>query len=135
MSTISPAPRAALPSDWPSAGRALLDAPVTGGDVGAENATLTIMVGGDAEAFARARPILEHLGKHIVHVGPSGSGQLLKACNQILCAVNMIAVCEALTLARQSGLDLRASAGDAGHRRRRLLGLVEPRPQDRQRRP
>lgn len=85
---------------------ALLDAPVTGGDVGAQNATLTIMVGGNPEAFERVRPLLEVVGKNIVHVGPSGSGQMLKACNQILCAVNMIGVCEALSLAKQSGLDL-----------------------------
>jgi len=87
-------------------GVTLLDAPVTGGDVGARNATLTIMVGGEAAGFERIRPLLEHLGKRIVHVGPSGSGQMLKACNQILCAVNMIGVCEALLLAKRSGLDL-----------------------------
>ncbi len=84
----------------------LLDAPVTGGDVGARNATLTIMVGGEQAAFERVRPVLELMGRRIVHVGPSGSGQTLKACNQILCAVNMIATCEALTVARRAGLDL-----------------------------
>ncbi|HMQ15911.1 MAG TPA: NAD(P)-dependent oxidoreductase, partial [Phycisphaerae bacterium] len=84
----------------------LLDAPVTGGDVGARNATLTIMVGGPAEALERVRPLLDCVGKRIVHVGPSGAGQALKACNQVLCAANMIGVCEALLLARRSGLDL-----------------------------
>lgn len=84
----------------------LLDAPVTGGDVGAREATLTIMVGGPPVAFERVAPLLAHLGRRVVHVGPSGSGQALKACNQILCAVNMIGVCEALLLARRSGLDL-----------------------------
>lgn len=105
MSTI--APRAAQDFARRFARRkiAMLDAPVTGGDVGARNATLTIMVGGEAAAFERARPLLERLGRNIVHVGPSGAGQMLKACNQILCAVNQIGVSEALTLARASGLD------------------------------
>lgn len=97
---------------------ALLDAPVTGGDIGAKNATLTIMVGGEPAAFDRVRPLLERMGKNIVHVGPSGAGQSLKACNQILCAVNMIGVCEALSLAEQSGLDPQQAidtlAGGAG---------------------
>jgi 3-hydroxyisobutyrate dehydrogenase len=96
----------------------LLDAPVTGGDVGARNATLTIMVGGEQPAFDRVRPLLELMGKTVVYVGPSGSGQMLKACNQILCALNMIGVCEALSLAKQSGLDLDKAietlAGGAG---------------------
>jgi len=104
-STISPEATREFAHRLETRGVTLLDAPVTGGDVGARNATLTIMVGGPAEAFERVRPLLEVLGKRIVHVGPSGSGQALKACNQILCAVNMIGVCEALTLARRSGLD------------------------------
>ena len=79
---------------------------MTGGDVGARNATLTIMVGGDADAFERVRPVLVHFGQRVVHVGPSGSGQTLKACNQVLCALNLLGVCEALTLAQHSGLDL-----------------------------
>jgi len=106
MSTISPAGTRALAERLAARGITLLDAPVTGGDVGARNATLTIMVGGDATAFEHVRPVLEKLGRRIVHVGPSGSGQMLKACNQVLCAVNMIAVCEALLLARRSGLDM-----------------------------
>jgi len=106
MSTISPAGTRALAARLAERGITLLDAPVTGGDVGARNATLTIMVGGDAGAFQRVRPVLEKLGRRIAHVGPSGSGQMLKACNQVLCAVNMIAVCEALLLARRSGLDV-----------------------------
>lgn len=106
MTTISPAATREFATRLDGRGVKLLDAPVTGGDVGAQNATLTIMVGGDAVAFEQVRPILETMGKRIVHVGPSGSGQMLKACNQILCAVNMIGVCEALTLAKRSGLDL-----------------------------
>jgi 3-hydroxyisobutyrate dehydrogenase len=85
----------------------LLDAPVTGGQVGAEQGALTILAGGPKEAFERVRPILEVMARRIFHVGPSGSGQVLKACNQILCGVNMIGVCEALMLARRSGLDLK----------------------------
>ncbi len=107
MSTISPDATRQFAARLAEQGVTLLDAPVTGGDVGARNATLTIMVGGDAAALPRVRPVLEKLGQRIVHVGPSGSGQMLKACNQILCAVNMIAVCEALTLAKRSGLDLK----------------------------
>jgi len=106
MSTISPAGTRALAARLAERGITLLDAPVTGGDVGARNATLTIMVGGDAGAFESVQPVLQRLGRRIVHVGPSGSGQMLKACNQVLCAVNMIAVCEALLLARHSGLDM-----------------------------
>jgi 3-hydroxyisobutyrate dehydrogenase len=106
MSTISPAATRDFAQRLAERGVTLLDAPVTGGDVGARNATLTIMVGGDAQAFVRVQPILEKLGKRIVHVGASGNGQMFKACNQILCAVNMIALCEALTLARQAGLDV-----------------------------
>jgi len=106
MSTISPQRTRALAERLAERRITLLDAPVTGGDVGARNATLTIMVGGEAAAFERVHPILAHLGQRIVHVGPSGSGQALKACNQVLCAVNMIAVCEALLLAERSGLDL-----------------------------
>jgi 3-hydroxyisobutyrate dehydrogenase len=106
LSTISPQVTRELASKLAEKQITLLDAPVTGGDVGAQNATLTIMVGGPAAAFDRVRPVLKLMGKRVVHVGPSGSGQLLKACNQILCAVNLIGVCEALTLAKRSGLDL-----------------------------
>ncbi len=82
-----------------------LDAPVTGGDVGARNATLTIMVGGDEESFERALPALQKMGKTIKRCGPSGSGQALKLCNQILCAVNMISVCESFAVAKRLGVD------------------------------
>lgn len=82
-----------------------LDAPVSGGDVGARNATLSIMVGGDAAAFERARPLLERLGKTIVHQGPAGSGQRTKIVNQILVAANTVGMCEAVHFARVAGLD------------------------------
>lgn len=84
---------------------ASLDAPVSGGDVGARNATLSIMVGGEKKAFDRAVPILNVLGKTIVHQGPAGCGQHTKMVNQILIAAGMVAVCEGLMYARASGLD------------------------------
>ncbi len=105
LSTISPDAARVMAARLAEQGVTLLDAPVTGGDVGARNATLTIMVGGPGEAFERVRPVLERLGKRIVHVGPSGAGQALKACNQVLCALNMVGVCEALMLARRAGID------------------------------
>jgi 3-hydroxyisobutyrate dehydrogenase len=106
MSTISPDATRVFAERLRQRGITLLDAPVTGGDIGAQQGTLTIMVGGEREAFDWVRPVLEQMGRNIVHVGPSGAGQSMKACNQILCAVNMIGVCEALMLARRSGLDV-----------------------------
>lgn len=82
-----------------------LDAPVSGGDVGARNAALSIMVGGERAVFDRARPLLEKLGKTVVHQGPAGSGQHTKMVNQVLIATNMIGVCEALLYAQRAGLD------------------------------
>ena len=82
-----------------------LDAPVSGGQVGAQNATLSIMVGGSPAAFERARPIFEMMGKNIVHVGEAGAGQVTKAANQIVVAVTIAAVSEALLLAAKAGVD------------------------------
>jgi 3-hydroxyisobutyrate dehydrogenase-like beta-hydroxyacid dehydrogenase len=84
----------------------LLDAPVSGGDVGARAGTLSVMVGGDATLFQTCLPIFEAVGKTVTHVGPSGAGQATKACNQVLCGVNLMAVCEAMSLAAREGLDL-----------------------------
>jgi 3-hydroxyisobutyrate dehydrogenase len=84
---------------------ASIDAPVSGGDVGARNATLSIMVGGDQPAVERVRPLLELLGKTIVHQGPAGAGQHTKMVNQTLIATGMIGVCEALLYAHKAGLD------------------------------
>jgi 3-hydroxyisobutyrate dehydrogenase len=97
----------------------LLDAPVSGGDVGARNGTLSIMVGGDGAALARVRPVLEAMGKRITHVGASGAGQLCKACNQVAVLVTLAGVCEAIALARAGGLDVSSmievvSAGAGG---------------------
>jgi 3-hydroxyisobutyrate dehydrogenase len=82
-----------------------VDAPVSGGDVGARNGTLTFMVGGDKDNFEKVQPYLKAMGKTIKHCGPVGSGQAVKICNQILCAVNLIGVCEALKLADSLELD------------------------------
>ena len=105
-STISPSATRRMNDALVARGARLLDAPVSGGDVGARNATLSIMVGGDEAAFARVRPLLEHLGKTITYCGPSGAGQLTKLVNQILVSVTNLAVCEALVFAKKSGLDL-----------------------------
>jgi 3-hydroxyisobutyrate dehydrogenase len=85
-------------------GLEVLDAPVSGGVAGAENATLTFMVGGSDAAVARARPILDLMGKAVVHTGPSGNGQAAKICNNMLLAISMIGVSEAFVLADRLGL-------------------------------
>lgn len=105
-STISPAATRRMNDALSARGAALLDAPVSGGDVGARNATLSIMVGGDEAAFTRVRPLLERLGKTITRCGPSGAGQLTKLVNQVLVSVTNLAVCEALVFAKKNGLDL-----------------------------
>jgi 3-hydroxyisobutyrate dehydrogenase len=85
-------------------GLEMLDAPVSGGVAGAENATLTFMVGGSEQGVARARPILERMGKAVVHTGPAGNGQAAKICNNMILAISMIGVCEAFVLAERLGL-------------------------------
>src|SRR5579864_6254952 len=95
-------------------GVAAIDAPVSGGDVGAKNAALSIMVGGDAEAVEAVRPLFECMGKTIVHQGPAGAGQHTKMVNQILIATNMIGVCEALLYGHQAGLDLKTVLQSVG---------------------
>jgi len=105
MSTIAPRVARELAADAAVRGAALLDAPVSGGDVGAQEGTLSIMVGGEAAALERARPVLEALGTRITHVGPSGSGQVVKACNQIVVALALEALGEALVLGSKAGVD------------------------------
>jgi 3-hydroxyisobutyrate dehydrogenase len=90
------------------AGMAALDAPVSGGVGGAEAGTLTFMVGGEAGAFARGRPVLEAMGKRIVHCGTAGAGQAAKICNNMILGVSMIAVSEAFVLAERLGLSAQA---------------------------
>ncbi len=107
MSTISPDVTRSIAGRLEEKGIPFLDAPVSGGDIGAQKGTLTIMVGGEKEAFETVKDIFEPLGKRLTYMGPSGSGQVTKACNQVLCAINMLAVCEALMLAKSSGLDLK----------------------------
>ena len=91
-----------------AAGRPMLDAPVSGGTMGAEAATLTFMVGGPAATFAAAQPILAAMGRTIVHCGEAGAGQAAKACNNMMLAINMIAASEALVLAEKLGLSHQA---------------------------
>ncbi len=106
MSTISPVAVRAMAATLAEDGIALVDAPVSGGPVGAESGTLTIMAGGTAEAFARARPVLAAMGTTINHVGGSGAGQTVKLCNQLMVGINIQSVCEALALGRAAGIDL-----------------------------
>jgi 3-hydroxyisobutyrate dehydrogenase len=106
-STISPTATQEFAARLQARGVLLLDAPVSGGDVGAKNGTLSIMCGGDPEAFERVLPLLQVVGKQAVLMGPSGAGQACKACNQIAVSGTLLAVCEALALAKQSGLDLK----------------------------
>jgi len=106
MSTIAPAAARQLHSLLAEQSIHFIDAPVSGGPVGAENASLSIMAGGDGPAFHLAEPIFRALGTTVTHVGPSGAGQTLKLCNQLVCGINIQAICEALALARASGLDL-----------------------------
>jgi 2-hydroxy-3-oxopropionate reductase len=105
MSTISPVATRGIAQALARAGIEMLDAPVSGGEVGAVNATLSIMVGGKAEVFEKVRPLLELMGKNIVHVGGNGAGQVAKGCNQIVGAVTVEAIAECLTLARKNGVD------------------------------
>ncbi|GIV10584.1 MAG: tartronate semialdehyde reductase [Fimbriimonadales bacterium] len=119
MGTTSPSLTRALAEYAHSRGVAFLDAPVTGGQWGAEAGTLTIMVGGDPNAYERALPIFQTMGKKVVYVGESGKGQLMKLANQIAVAIGTLAVAESLLFAEHAGLDLNLtvetlSAGAAG---------------------
>ena len=106
MSTISPQVTRELAAEARARGLCWLDSPVSGGQKGAIEGTLTMMVGGDAEALERARPVLAAMGKRITHFGPAGNGQSAKLCNQILVAGNLLAVCEGLVFGAKAGLDL-----------------------------
>jgi 2-hydroxy-3-oxopropionate reductase len=105
MSTIAPATAIAVSEALVARGAAALDAPVSGGDKGAIAGTLSIMVGGEEADFERAKPIFDAVGKTIVHVGASGAGQTVKACNQVVVALNYAAVSEALVLGSKAGVD------------------------------
>lgn len=104
MSTIDPTATVAFAERLQQGGIDFVDAPVSGGEAGAIAGTLSVMAGGSDEAFAAALPFLEVVGERITHVGPSGGGQVAKACNQLLVASNVRAVAEAIVLAERSGL-------------------------------
>ncbi|MFJ8068943.1 NAD(P)-dependent oxidoreductase [Peribacillus sp. NPDC096447] len=119
MTTSTPSLAVKIAEEAKKRGMESLDAPVSGGDIGARDAKLTIMVGGSSEAFEAVRPIFDIIGSNVVHQGPAGSGQHTKMCNQIAIASNMIGVTEAISYAKKAGLDpdrvLRSiSSGSAG---------------------
>lgn len=128
MSTISPTTAIAVAQAAVARGCPMLDAPVSGGDVGAKNATLSIMVGGTAEAFERARPILEVMGKPVL-CGQSGAGQVVKACNQIQVALNFIGMAEALVLGTKAGVDpaIIVKVLSGGYAQTRVMDVRGPR--------
>ena len=104
-STISPAAARALSAQLARQGVLSLDAPVSGGDIGARNATLAIMVGGPAEALEKVLPVFQAIGKTITHVGDAGAGQVAKAANQIMVAAQMVAMGELLIFSQKAGVD------------------------------
>jgi 2-hydroxy-3-oxopropionate reductase len=104
-STIKPATARHIAESLAPHGVACLDAPVSGGDIGARNGTLAIMIGGPAEALERVRPVFQAMGKTITHVGESGAGQIAKAANQIMVAAQMVAMGELLLFAKKAGAD------------------------------
>lgn len=104
-STIKPATARYIAEKLSEKGVQALDAPVSGGDIGARNATLTIMVGGPIDALEKVRPVLEAMGKKITHIGEAGSGQVAKAANQIMVAAQMVAMGELLIFAQKAGAD------------------------------
>jgi 2-hydroxy-3-oxopropionate reductase len=105
MSTIAPATAVEVNEALMEKGASAVDAPVSGGEPGAINAALSIMAGGTEADFARAMPLFQAMGKTIVHVGAAGAGQVVKACNQIVVAINYAAVSEALVLGSKAGVD------------------------------
>lgn len=108
MTTSCPALAKTINEHAQTQGMDALDAPVSGGDKGAQAGTLSIMVGGDKPTFQKAEPLFKIMGKNVVHQGPAGSGQHTKMANQIAIASGMLGVCEALAYAKKSGLDLKA---------------------------
>ena len=106
MTTTSPSLAVEIDTAARTHSHLALDAPVSGGDVGARNGTLSIMVGGEATSLARVMPLFELMGRNIVHQGPAGAGQHAKLCNQIVIAGTIIGVCESLLYGKRAGLDL-----------------------------
>jgi len=114
MSTISPAATRRMAEMLAEKGVGMLDAPVSGGSEGAQNGTLSIMVGGEAAVFKKALPILETMGKTITHVGPIGAGQVTKAINQIVIAGTYLTMAEGLAIGMKAGLDMEKVLGAIG---------------------
>lgn len=106
-STIKPATARMIAEKLKEKGILSLDAPVSGGDIGAKNATLTVMVGGDAEALEKVMPVFQAMGKTVTHVGEAGAGQVAKAANQIMVAAQMVAMGELLVFSKKAGVDPR----------------------------
>ena len=137
MSTSPPALARRLAEAFVGAGLPFVDAPVSGGPMGAEDASLTIMVGGEADAFERARPVFEALGRLVVHVGGHGAGQAAKLCNNLVAGATMAALSECCAIARREGIEprvlyeiLSTSTGDSRVLRNRfpLPGAEERHP-------
>ncbi|HEX9244995.1 MAG TPA: NAD(P)-dependent oxidoreductase [bacterium] len=105
MSTISPAATREVAGRLAERGAEMLDAPVSGGEKGAIDGSLSIMVGGKPEVFERVLPVFQKMGRQIVHLGGSGAGQVTKACNQLVLSLTLLGVAEALVLARKAGVD------------------------------
>jgi 2-hydroxy-3-oxopropionate reductase len=128
MSTISPTTAMEVARTAAEKGCPMLDAPVSGGDVGAKNATLSIMVGGEPEVFERARPVLEVMGTAVL-CGTSGAGQTVKACNQIQVALNFIGMAEALVLGAKAGVDpaIVVQVLSGGYAQSRVMDVRGPR--------
>jgi len=128
MSTIAPAMSKKVAKELLKKGVRCLDAPVSGGETGAMNASLSIMVGGDRDLFESAKPVFEVLGQTITHCGELGSGQIVKACNQIQVALNFIGMAEALVLGAKAGVDpaviLRVLSG--GYAQNRVMDVRGP---------
>jgi 3-hydroxyisobutyrate dehydrogenase len=106
MSTISPRVTKKIEEKLADKGVEMLDAPVTGGEIGAINASLSIMVGGNEKVFEKCLPIFQSLGKRVTFMGTHGNGQVAKLCNQIMCVMNIQGVCEGLALGAKAGIDL-----------------------------
>jgi 2-hydroxy-3-oxopropionate reductase len=126
-STIAPDVARRIAGQLAEKGIHMLDAPVSGGEQGARDATLAIMAGGDAAVLERVRPLLEKLGQRIVHIGPNGAGQVAKACNQMIMVAAIEAVAEALRLAAAAGVDpakvkQALAGGSAGSRVLEIMG-------------
>ncbi len=136
-STIKPASARLIADKLKEKGVFSLDAPVSGGDIGARNATLTIMVGGDAGALEKVMPVFQAMGKTITHVGEAGAGQVAKAANQIMVAAQMVAMGELLVFSKKAGVDPRkvVDAIKAGAAQCWALDIKPPRLFDNNRNP